>query len=117
MHKYLYVLSQGARKMLEIQFTEQEFQGLLDKIDVDFNEKSISILRDFYVRGAERKQVSEEHGVSRSYVSRILNRFGHAVTHLPDEEIRNISIVLKDSRSDESGLTLTGKLKRHGRKT
>jgi AraC-like DNA-binding protein len=100
----------GARIMLELRLTEDEFQGLLEKIQIEFNEKGISILRDFYVEGMQRKEVSEQRGVSRSYVSRMLNRFLDAISELPEDEIRDISVVLEDTR-----LTLTGKLKHYGR--
>ncbi|GEM_PF-4882922 len=45
--------------MLEIRFTEDEFQGLLGKLDVAYNEKQISMLRAFYVDGVHRKDMGK----------------------------------------------------------
>jgi len=104
----LSIIFMGNTTMLQIRFEDADFDQLIREVkDTSeiYSEKVIGMLRDFYVDGVERKEISEKNNVSRSYVSRMLNRFIKDVGKLGRDDIK---ITLTDH-----DITLTGKMSRN----
>lgn len=104
----LSIILAGNTTMLQIRFEEADFDELVREVkDTSeiYSEKVIGMLRDFYVYGVERKEISEKNDVSRSYVSRMLNRFIKDIGTLGRDDIK---ITLTDH-----DITLTGKMSRN----
>lgn len=89
--------------MLEIRFTEEQYERLLGKVDIENAETVEPILRNFFVRGLSRKEVAEKSEVSRSYVSRQLKQFIAQISKL---QLEDIQITLS---AGDSEITLTGR--------
>lgn len=79
---------------MELKFTEEQFSWLVSNCDKQWAESTIEMFRRHYVEGIPRKQLVEEHEVTKAFISSRFGQFETAIENIIKDQGLTISSVI-----------------------